>query len=93
MSHQPQKIEKDIRYNIEKYLLSEGFDPSELKDYYNTSWTKFIDGTERIEVYVEASLDGSLKLARLLTGVIVKYCGDDCYFDVIEPGVLCCVIE
>lgn len=93
MNSQPHKILKDIRYNIEKYLLSEGFESSELKDYYRTSWTKDKDGVERIDVRVEISLEGSLKLANLLTEVIIKHCSNDCYFDVVEPGVLCCVVE
>lgn len=95
MNCRPDKALKFIRCNVEKYLISEGFDPNELEDHYSTSWTYGRDRVQRVNVRAEVSLEGrvSIKLANILTEAIAKHCGDDCYFDVVIPGVLCCVVE
>ena len=95
-NYQIKKISKDINRNIEKFLISEGFDPSKLKGYYSTSWDRD-DEFECITLYayIEVNKDRSQKLAELLTEVIEKYYHPNyvCDFYVMEPGVLYCDIE
>lgn len=82
------QLKAEIEDEVKKYMISQGFEPDEVKDYSVVDI--YFDSKERdtaiVEVRAELSYDGLFELGLKLNKVIADY-DEDAYFEPVEPGI------
>ena len=82
------QLKAEIENEVEKYMISEGFEPDEVKDYSVVD--VYFDSKERdtaiVEVRAELSYDGLFELGLRLDKIVANY-DEDAYFEPEEPGI------
>lgn len=82
------QLKAEIEDKVKKYMISQGFEPDEVKDYSVVDI--YFDSKERdtaiVEVRAELSYDGLFELGLKLNKVIADY-DEDAYFEPVEPGI------
>ena len=82
------QLKAEVEHEVEKYMISEGFEPDEVKDY--SAVDVYFDSKERdtaiVEVRAELSYDGLFELGLRLDKIIADY-DEDAYFEPVEPGI------
>lgn len=82
------QLKAEIEDEVKKYMISQGFEPDEVKDYSVVDI--YFDSKERdaaiVEVRAELSYDGLFELGLRLNKIITDY-DEDAYFEPVEPGI------
>lgn len=82
------QLKAEIEDEVKKYMISQGFEPDEVKDYSVVDI--YFDSKERdtaiVEVRAELSYDGLYELGLKLDKIITDY-DEDAYFEPVEPGI------
>nr|DAE27137.1 MAG TPA: hypothetical protein [virus sp. ctnRj46] len=82
------QLKAEIEDEVKKYMISQGFEPNEVKDYSVVDI--YFDSKERdtaiVEVRAELSYDGLFELGLKLNKIIADY-DEDAYFEPVEPGI------
>lgn len=82
------QLKAKIENEVEKYMISEGFEPDEVKDY--SAVDVYFDSKERdtaiVEVRAELSYDGLFELGLRLNKIVADY-DEEAYFEPVEPGI------
>lgn len=83
-----QQLKAEVENEVEKYMISEGFEPDEVKDY--SAVDVYFDSKERdtaiVEVRAELSYDGLFELGLRLNKIVANY-DKTAYFEPVEPGI------
>lgn len=82
------QLKAEIEDEVKKYMISQGFEPDEVKDYSVVDI--YFDSKERdtaiVEVRAELSYDGLFELGLKLNKIVADY-DEDAYFEPVEPGI------
>ena len=82
------QLKAEVENEVEKYMISEGFEPDEVKDY--SAVDVYFDSKERdaavVEVRAELSYDGLFELGLRLNKIVANY-DKTAYFEPEEPGI------
>ncbi len=82
------QLKAEVENEVEKYMISEGFEPDEVKEY--SAVNVYFDSKERdrviVEVRAELSYDGLFELGLRLDKIVANY-DEDAYFEPEEPGI------
>lgn len=82
------QLKFEIEDEVKKYMISQGFESKEVKDYSVVDI--YFDSKERdtaiVEVRAELSYDGLYELGLKLNKIIANY-DEDAYFEPVEPGI------
>lgn len=82
------QLKAEIEDEVKKYMISQGFEPDEVKDYSVVDI--YFDSKERdtaiVEVRAELSYDGLFELGLRLNKIVADY-DEDAYFEPVEPGI------
>lgn len=83
-----QQLKAEVENEVEKYMISEGFEPDEVKEY--SAVDVYFDSKERdtaiVEVRAELSYDGLFELGLRLDKIVANY-DEEAYFEPEEPGI------
>lgn len=82
------QLKAELEDEVKKYMISQGFEPDEVKDYSVVDI--YFDSKERdtaiVEVRAELSYDELFELGLKLNKIIADY-DEDAYFEPVEPGI------
>lgn len=79
-------LTRDLNSSISEYATSEGFESSDIKDYFFLDIEDTSNNMVRIEVRAELSYDGLVDLGDKLDKVIELY-DSYAYFEPVQPGI------
>lgn len=82
------QLKAEIEDEVKKYMISQGFEPDEVKDY--SAVDVYFDSKEKdrviVEVRAELSYDGLFELGLRLNKIVANY-DKEAYFEPVEPGI------
>lgn len=80
-------LTRDLNSSISEYATSEGFESSDIKDYFFLDIEDTSNNMVRIEVRAELSYDGLIDLGDKLDTIIELY-DSYAYFEPVQPGII-----